>query len=249
VVKTQDWRILAVYEARKALEGNPDLPKNIYNLAEALSDLETDEGDAEAVKLLEEAYAEQSNFSFQEKAGKLRIKHIRRKLQQFKAALEKAPNDAQIQAQMAQAKEQLDDLELAHYRDCVKNYPTDRRFKYELAQRLAQNKQYDEAIPLFQEARKDPARKQQSMNHIGLCFFHKGWMNDAIDVFSQALEEREVKDDSMGKELRYNLARAYEAQGSAENALDIYRKIAQSDFTYRDVSERVQRLRQEEDQN
>ena len=86
------------------------------------------------------------------------------------------------------------------------------------------------------------------MNHIGLCFFHKDWMNDAIDVFSQALEEREVKDDSMGKELRYNLARAYEAQGNTENALDIYRRIAQSDFGYRDVSERVARLRREEDQ-
>lgn len=249
VVKTQDWRVLAVYEARKTLQGNPDLPKNIYNLAEALSDLETDEGDAEAVKLLEGAFEAQSNFSFQEKAGKLRIKHIRRKLQQFKAALEKTPDDAQILAQIAQAEQQLDELELKHYQDCVKNYPTDRRFKYELALRLAQNKKYDEAIPLFQEARKDPARKQQSMNHIGLCFFHKGWMNDAIDVFSQALEEREVKDDSMGKELRYNLARAHEAQGNSENALDIYRRIAQSDFGYRDVSERVERLRQEEEQD
>lgn len=249
VVKTQDWRVLAVYEARKALEGNPDLPKNIYNLAAALSDLETDEGDAEAVKLLQEAYEAQANFSFQEKAGRLRIKHIKRKIHQALNALENDPEDAQVQAQIAQAQEQLQKLELAHYQDCVKNYPTDRRFKYELAQRLAQGERYDEAIPLFQEARKDPARKLQSMNHIGLCFFHKGWMSDAIDVFSQALDGHETKDDYMGKEIRYNLARAYESQGSNENALDIYRKIAQSDFSYRDVHERVEKLRQEEAQS
>jgi len=249
VVKTQDWRILAVYEARKALQGNPDLPKNIYNLGAALSDLETDEGDAEAVKLLEEAFQTHSNFSFQEKAGNLRIKHIKRKIRQAQTALEKDPDDAQVQAEIAHAQKQLNELELKHYQDCVNNYPTDRRFKYELAQRLAQHKKYDEAIPLFQEARKDPARKLQSMNHIGLCFFHKGWMSDAIDVFSQALDEHEIKDDYMGKELRYNLARAYESQGNGENALDIYRKIAQSDFGYRDVCERVEKLRREEAQS
>jgi len=249
VVKTQDWRVLAAYEARKALKGNPDLPKNIYNLAAALSDLETDEGDAEAVKLLEEACQTRSNFSFQERAGKLRIKHTKRKILQAQTALEENPEDAQLQAQIARAQKQLSGLELTHYQDCVKNYPTDRRFKYELAQRLAQEKKYDEAIPLFQEARKDPARKLQSMNHIGLCFFHKGWMSDAIDVFSQALDEHETKDDYMGKELRYNLARAHEAEGNNESALDIYRKIAQSDFSYRDVCERVEKLRQEEAQS
>ena len=81
------------------------------------------------------------------------------------------------------------------------------------------------------------------MNQIGLCFFNKGWMTDAIDVFSQAIKEHELKDDTLGKELRYNLGLAHEAQGNHGKALDIYRKIAQSDFTYKDVRERVNQLR------
>ena len=81
------------------------------------------------------------------------------------------------------------------------------------------------------------------MNQIGLCFFKKGWMTDAIDVFSQAIKEHELKDDALGKELRYNLGCAHEAQGNHGKALDIYRKIAQSDFTYKDVRERVNQLR------
>ena len=93
------------------------------------------------------------------------------------------------------------------------------------------------------ESRKDPARRILSMNQIGLCFFQKNWLADAIDVFSQAIDDYEMKDDALGKELRYNLGRAYEAKGDAAKALEIYRKIAQADFAYKDISERVSRLR------
>ena len=59
----------------------------------------------------------------------------------------------------------------------------------------------------------------------------------------------ELKDDAAGKELRYNLARAYEEQGDKEKALEIYRKIAQFDFGYKDVSQRVDKLRESQSKN
>ena len=83
-----------------------------------------------------------------------------------------------------------------------------------------------------------------AMNKIGLCFFLKGWPTDAIDVFNEAIESYEIKDDDVAKELRYNLARAYEEHGQKENALELYRKIAQVDFAYKDVSQRVDKLRE-----
>jgi tetratricopeptide (TPR) repeat protein len=138
---------------------------------------------------------------------------------------------------------------LEHYRLCVENYPTDLAPKYEYALRLLQNKRYNEAIPLFQETQKDPRRKISAMAKIGSCFFLKAWYADAIDVFTQAIDAHEVKDDGLAKELRYNLARAYEEQGHKEKALDIYRRIAQLDFGYKDVSARVDRLRAGSDQS
>jgi hypothetical protein len=45
--------------------------------------------------------------------------------------------------------------------------------------------------------------------------------------------------------LRYNLARSFEEQSKRAEALDIYRKIAQIDFGFKDVSQRVDRLRKE----
>jgi hypothetical protein len=47
----------------------------------------------------------------------------------------------------------------------------------------------------------------------------------------------------VAKELRYNLGRAYEEQNETEKSLEIYRRLAQLDFAYKDVSQRVDKLR------
>ena len=83
------------------------------------------------------------------------------------------------------------------------------------------------------------------MNQIGLCFFKKGWLADAVDVYNNAISKYPIKDDETGKELRYNLGRVYQQQGDKQKALEIYRRIAQIDFAYKDISQRVEQLRKE----
>jgi tetratricopeptide (TPR) repeat protein len=243
VIKTEDYLAKAVEDARAKMTQNPDLPSNIIELADALADLETEEAENNAIKLLENAYQKKSDFSFQRRAGLIKIKQFKRRIKETQAALESNPDDAQAKAALEELSAQLDAIELEHYRLCVKNYPTDLSAKYDYAVRLTKNKQYNEAIPLFQEAQRDPRRKIAAMNQVGVCFFAKGWLDDAIDVFTQAMNSYELKEDATAKELRYNLARAYEEQGDAQKALDVYRKIAQIDFAYKDVSQRVDDLR------
>lgn len=245
VIKTEDYRMSAVEDARRAYARDPDLSKNVFNLAEALADLGTDEAENEAIQLLEDAYASRDDFSFKEKAGLLKTRQTRRKLRKAKKQLEGQPGNIEAKARVGDLTAKLNSIELQHYRLCVENYPTDLAPKYEYGLRLMRNQRYNDAIPLFQEAQKDPRRKTASMGKIGYCFFMKGWYADAIDVFSRAIESHEIKDDATAKELRYNLARAYEEQNDKDKALELYRKIAQMDFGYRDVSERVDRLRAE----
>lgn len=243
VVKTSDYLLAAVEEAREEFARNPNLAMNIFNLAEVLSALEDDKADNEAIGLLENAFEARNDFSFKEQAGKIRIKQLKRKLADAQACLDAKPDDLQAQAQVADLSAQLNNTELDHYHLCEENYPTNLRAKYEYGACLLRNKQYDEAIPLFQDARRDPRRKVASMDKIGVCFYEKGWYDDAIDIFNQATGSYEIKDDGIAKELRYNLARAYEKKGDAKKALEIYRKIAQLDFSYKDVHERVDKLR------
>jgi tetratricopeptide (TPR) repeat protein len=243
VIKTEDYRVKAVEDARKKIAQNPNIPANIFNLADALSDMENEQSNNDAISLLENTYKSKQDFSYKQRAGEIKIRGLKRKIREAKAALETNPDDAQIKASLEQLSGQLNDAELEHYKLSVQNYPTNLAAKYEYALRLVRNKQYNEAIPLFQESQKDPRRKIASMNQTGYCFFMKGWLADAIDVFTNAIESHELKDDAAGKELRYNLARAYEEQGDKEKALEIYRKIAQLDFAYKDVSQRVDKLR------
>ncbi|MFZ2149073.1 MAG: hypothetical protein WAV28_17825 [Sedimentisphaerales bacterium] len=243
VIKTEDYRVKAVEDARKKIAQNPNIPANIFNLADALSDMENEQSNNDAISLLENTYKSKQDFSYKQRAGEIKIRGLKRKIREAKAALETNPDDAQIKASLEQLSGQLNDAELEHYKLSVQNYPTNLAAKYEYALRLVRNKQYNEAIPFFQESQKDPRRKIASMNQTGYCFFMKGWLADAIDVFTNAIESHELKDDAAGKELRYNLARAYEEQGDKEKALEIYRKIAQLDFAYKDVSQRVDKLR------
>ncbi len=243
VVKTQDYRITAVEDARKAYAQDPDMPKHVFDLAETLADLQQDEPEDEAIQLLEDAYEGHKDFRYKDRAGALRIKQIKRRLRLARRQLESRPGDAQAKAGLQELLDALNHVELEHYRLCMENYPTDLAAKYEYGLRLMRNDQYNEAIPLFQEAQKDPRRKIQAMDKVGYCFFMKGWYSDAIDIFTRAMDSYEIKDDATAKELRYNLARAYEEQNDKEKALDLYRKIAQLDFGYKDVSYRVDHLR------
>jgi tetratricopeptide (TPR) repeat protein len=243
VVKTKDYRITAVEDARKKMAQNPNIPSNIFGLADALAGIGTDEGENEAIEFLESTYKAKQDYSYKQRASEIRITQLRRKIREAKNCLEKKPDDVNIKSALEQLTKQLNDTELEHYRLAVKNYPTNLTPKYEYAVRLLKNGQYNEAIPLFQEAQRDPRRKIACMSKIGYCFFMKGWLADAIDVFNNAIETYEIKDDATGKELRYNLARAYEENGDADKSLEIYRKIAQADFAYKDVSQRVDKLR------
>ncbi len=243
LIKTEDWRQAAIGEARKAYAEDPSLAKNIHGLASSLADLETDAGDEEAILLLEAASQRLSDYSYRHRAGQIRIRHLNRKLHAAKTALEAKPNDVKAKAAVEQVTGQLQAAELEHYRLAVQNYPTDLKLKFEYGLRLVKEGRLDEAIPLFQEAQKDPGRRIAAMNQIGTCFFLKGWRQDALDVFAAALNEHETRDDTIGKELRYNLARTHEEMGESEKALEIYRKIAQLDFAYKDLGARIARLR------
>jgi tetratricopeptide (TPR) repeat protein len=243
VIKTEDYRVTAVKDARKSFQEEPNLPANIFTLAEALADLDDDKSHDEAVGLLEKTYQDRKDFSFKQKAGELKIRRLKQKIRDAKETLEKTPEDAGSKAKADKLSAELNRVELDHYKLCVQNYPTDLRAKYEYGVRLVRNEQYDEAIPLFQEAQRDPRHRVSATDKIGMCFFKKGWFTDAIDVFAQALDSYEVKDDSIAKEIRYNLARAYEEDGNDEKALEMYRKLAQLDFAFKDVRQRVGRLR------
>ncbi len=237
VVKSDDFRETLIRDARAQHAKNPTLTQNTFNLANTLAQTETDEAENEAIELLDDAYASSRDFSFKQKAGEIKINQLKRNLRKSRRAAGAAQQTAELLSHLNQ-------VQLDHWRLVVENYPTNLHAKYEYADRLLAIKQYEQAIPLFQEAQRDPRRRIPAMGKIGVCFFLKGWTTDAMEIFQQAIDSYELKEDAIAKDLQYNLGLCYEKLGENDKALEIYRKIAQIDFGFRDVSKRVDRLRE-----
>jgi tetratricopeptide (TPR) repeat protein len=193
--------------------------------------------------LLQSNYEKSKDFSFQRKLGELEIRRLKEQIRQVYKQTQQKSSDEGLRARFQALAARLDKTELDHYRQCQENYPTDYKMKYEYGRCLLKSKRFDEAIPLFQEAQKDPRLRVAAMDKAGLCFLLKGWNDDAIDLFKEAVKQCPGQENALAKDIRYNLARAYEASGQTDQALEIYRKLAQMDFNFKDVSQRIDKLR------
>lgn len=245
IIKTLDYKKQAVASARKKIQDGFTTVTNLLELADALFALESGQSETEAINLLQNAYEKSKDFTFLRRLGEFRIKKLKEQIHHVTEQLSRQPDEAALQKQLTQLGHQLDEVELEHFKKCQQNYPTDMKFKYEYGRCLVKAQQFDQAIPMFQDSQKDPRLKVASMDKMGLCFLLKGWIEDAIDIFQAALENCINKDGNIAKDIRYNMARAYEANGDTQKALEIYRKLAQADFSYKDVGQRIDNLRKD----
>jgi len=237
------------YSVRHGAEASPTVPGKINKLVDVLCETEKPEDEKEAIEILELAFEQTQQFRFQQRRGEIRIKQLSRRVRRSRRALKDAPENAENKAKAQESARQLLRVELDHYKLCFENYPTDMGIKCEYGKRLFQAKQYEEAIPIFQQSRTDPRFRVRSLHYIGLCFFHTEWYPESITSFGEALEAVDNKEDDTGKELRYHLGRAHEEEGQIAEALEQYRKIAQIDYNYRDVKSRVDTLRKTTKEN
>jgi len=174
VVKSEASKHRIAIEARRQYQQAPTSTTNILQFAEALVDLETKPAFVEAEQLLKNAYENTKDFAFQRKLMELEIKALRNLIRKEQVrSTEKT--DVPANGTLAHLSHQLEQKELVYYQQCVENYPTDLRFKYEYGRCLIRNQLFDQAIPLFQEARNDPRLRAVAMDKVGLCFLLKEW--------------------------------------------------------------------------
>jgi len=105
----------------------------------------------------------------------------------------------------------------------------------------------DDAITEFQNAKKDPKLFVQSSTILGMCYMQKGLYQLAIDAFTSALMKIESRDDSYWS-AKYDLAEAYEKNGNLKEALQLYTEVFGWNAKFRDVAEKVNRLKAVEEQ-
>ena len=232
-----------IARARKELEENPDESGKVIPLVDALLEKDEPQAEQQAIEVLQEAHKKFGSYRFKQRAGEIRLRANRRQARNMRAKLTVTPDDKQLRKDYKRMLTEHLEVELAHFEDSAKNYPTDMRIRFEIGRRLLQLGRYDQAIPSLQEGQRDPKNHLQALSLLGQCFFRKKWYSDAIDVYKGALEDPNAVAGNIGKELQYNLGRACEAAGNDDEALKAYSSVAQADFLYKDIRQRLEQLR------
>ncbi|MBN1489686.1 MAG: tetratricopeptide repeat protein [Phycisphaerae bacterium] len=224
-----------VAKARAELAANPEVSAKVFTLVDLLCKREDEKYETEAIDTLLKAYRKTDNYRMKMRADDIRIRQLNRQSRQIVASGDR-------EAAKAQFREQLK-FELRTFRERVQEYPTDLRIRFEYGKRLFKARNFDEAIPVFQEARSDPKNRTLCSYYIGRCFFEKGYFDQAFGVLSEALERYELQGDATSKDLSYWLGRTHESAGQTDEAMKVYGRLLEWDYNFKDVRARMDNLR------
>ncbi len=245
---TQNERLIAA--ARAAYDEDPEDLDKLGKLVDALVRTAEDEHENEAVELLNTAHQASGQYRYKSRAGDIKMKQLTRAVRNYKQFVDAAPEDEEFRSKYNAAVKERLDFELAEYQDRVKNYPTDLRLKYEFGRRLFQAGLTDEAIGMLQQSTREPKSRSASHLMLGKAFIVKEWVDEAISTLEEGFNAHEVKDDPVGKEMRYDLMTAYKNRGTEkgdaqdlETAQQHASALLQADINYKDIREQVEAIR------
>lgn len=244
-IRNVDFIGQQIAEAEAGYAANPEDAAKLGQLVDILVKSEQMENENRAIELLDEWYAKTRQFRFRLALGKIKMTQLRRQERAERARLQKAPDDEALRAQYLQFVREKNQEELNEYKLFAENYPTDMGLRYEVAVRLFNLNQFQDAIPIFQQARNDPKHRTDASVLLGRAFLEAGYPEEAVDALKACLEEYELKGDTRSKELHYWYARGLETKGDSATALKNYSQVAVWDFNYRDVQARIKKLRSE----
>jgi len=149
------------------------------------------------------------------------------------------PNNAELQAQLAEVQKGRIAERLVETKARVENNPTDPKLRYDLGQALYDAGEYSDAIPHLQQATRNPHIRTKVLILLGRTFDAKNMTDIAIKQFSDANEEL-VAMDNTKKEVLYELGLIYTKAGRNDEAIEAFKQIYEVDYGYRDVAARVE---------
>ena len=232
VVRTREDMEEDLEALEKKLAGNPDAPALLLRKAETLRKLGKNK---EALGLLEDLRSRgEGGLAALRLLGELKI-------QEKEEALEKARQGGGAGEALERARAELEETRLQVARDLVQSNPTDLGLKFRLGEALLAQGRVDEAVAEFQQAVKDPRFKTEAQVRLGRAFQRKGLVDLAVSQYSKALESLGASGEK-AREILYEMGVLLEEKGDLEGAKEKFARIYEEDITFKDVSERLERL-------
>lgn len=242
-IRSDELLLRQIQQAEAEWQADPEESGKIMKLVEALSRTESAEHENRAIELLQGNYDRTRQFRFRLNIGKIKLAQLSRTERSLRDKANKNPDDDTLKQEWRNFLRGKTEEELKEFELWAENYPTDLSFKYETARRLFMLQRFGEAIPVFQQARQDPKFRTEATVYLGRAFLEAGFIDEAVDTFRDLIESYQIRGDDKSKEMHYWSGMALEQAGQKPQALKCYSQVAQWDFKYRDVQERIKRLR------
>lgn len=125
--------------------------------------------------------------------------------------------------------------------DRVQRYPNDLELRFDWGVMLFDNDYIDEAIQQFQLAQRNPKVRVRALYYMGLSFKAKNQYDLAMGQLDEAVSEVPVM-NSLKKDILYEIGLIAELADQLDKAAECYKKIYQSDISYKDVSKKMEDL-------
>ena len=171
---------------------------------------------------------------------------LRRMRQQVDIADRRAADENTPEAKMLAKKmhAQANQVELEVFAARSERNPSNLSYQYDLGLRLKRAGKFREAIQSFQQSRDDVKRKADSQLHLGECFQKIEQFRLAMASYEAAIAATpDVKSD-LHKLARYRAGVLAMGMGELDKAEKHLTQIAETDFGYRDVADRLDKLAQ-----
>jgi hypothetical protein len=235
-------RMIVLAEAE--YDASPNESGKLSKLVDALRRTERPEDEDRAIELLKHEYERTGQFKFRLTQGQIRLGQLTRKERQLRAARDKDKTNQQLREEYRLFLREKTEEELKEYKLWTENYPTDASYRFEMAKRMFMLEEYNDTIPLLQHVRSDPRFKVEATTLLGRAFLGAGFTAEAVEILELAIKEYPHGGDAKSTDMHYWYARALEAAKDNVQAIKMYSRVAQWNFNYRDVQERIKRLRE-----
>jgi tetratricopeptide (TPR) repeat protein len=238
IVRAEDDLEVRLREAQAAADAAPDDAVAMAELGLAQAALKRyDEAEASLVR---STSISPDDISLRGKLSDVRVAAVERAVIDAQKAAD--AGDADAAARLPGLEQRRLEVMVAEYKGRVRAHPTDLALRYALAGHLEASGEMDAAIAEYQQAVKDPRRRPDSLGGLGRCFLAKEMYDLAAKQLEKALSEAGAASERrMG--LLYDLATVLEKKGAPDKAREYLAQIYEVDIGYRDVSERMQRLK------
>jgi tetratricopeptide (TPR) repeat protein len=216
-----------IEDLKKEAAANPADPRFLKKIADVYVDKKKDPLAAK------EWYLKASSLAPQDSTLRDKVDDMELRVLDGKIASAKAANDASYnELRLEKVK-----LQIKSFERRVQERPTDMGLRFDLGVAYYTGGLVDKSVAEFQQAVRDPKKKNDSHFYLGLCF-QKKKMFDMAEKQYIAAEENVLSQDKRCTIL-YNRAKCHFEAGRKDKAIELGNTIIEIDINFKDIAELV----------